>query len=223
MRILIRVHSITTGPCHKQHVTLVRVPDRVFQSLRISASTPAVAQNLSTIVNSINNGINRIISRTVSRIIQELDRHDPYCMVHSHHACSIVAYCTYRAHTMRTMGITIHWICIIIGKVVTIDVVYIPIPIIVKTITRDFPLVHPYVRSQIQMSIVHSRVDHRHHHITASRKPIPRLRRVNIRIRESACLTFVVQSPQIVKPRIIRNTNRLPHIIGLRIFDVRIP
>ena len=108
----------------------------------------------------------------------------------------------------------VHRIGITRSEIVAIDIVDVAIVVIVDIVAGDLTRVDPHIGSQIGMQMIHTTVDHRHHHVGTG-LDVPRLSRIDIRILRAATLPRIVQAPQTGEVRIIGRRRKVQFHIGL--------
>ena len=81
--------------------------------------------------------------------------------------------------------------------------------------------VHPHVRREIFVRVAHSRIQYRHYNVTRGGQHVPAFRCVDVRVRSTAVLPGVVQSPKssVQIFRIIRRQCCVHLIVWLGEFD----
>jgi hypothetical protein len=151
---------------------------------------------------------------------KNFQRHNLNLPTNAGHTDAIVSHAADCPGTMRSMVNIIHRITVIVIEIISIDVIYVTISIIIHaSLTVKFRRIGPHIGGQIRVGIVHTGINHRHHNLTTSLLDAPSFRRINIRIGRSACLAGIVHSPQLTKRRIIGNRLYAPDVVRLSIVN----
>ena len=103
---------------------------------------------------------------------------------------------------MRAVAVVVFRIRVIVGEVVTVEVVDEPVAVLIDAVhdartipARTLRRIGPHIRLQVGVSIVDTRVDHAHDHVAGARVSRPGFRSIYIGIRDSATGTCVLHAP----------------------------
>ena len=189
-------HITVAGSGHENVSRVTRIRDGVVHRLRkLFVASPTVVGNRRSCVDRIVDRIHGVTHRAGATCVQKLHRHELDVPVDPGHPDRIITNRANGACHVCSVVMVVHRVPIVIGEVVTVDIVHVSVAVIVLPVSRHLCRVDPHVGGQILVSVIHARVDHSHDCLTAARRRFPCSRRVNVGIECPSGLTHVVHSP----------------------------
>ena len=169
--------------------------DSIQQSLGKTTASPTVVGDADAIIVGIHNRVNCTRSRTATSGRKKFDPCNFGIPVNTNHTNIVITYPSNGACNMSTMTMIIHRVAIVIDKVITIDIVYITIAIIIYAIARNFAGISPHIVFQVFVGIIDAGINNTNNHIAITRSNIPGFGAINIRIWRTARLGDIVHIP----------------------------
>ena len=185
------------------------------EGLRCWSTTPTVVGKLDSHHHGIVEGPDGIRCGTAVGS-KKFQRHDLGVPIDPGNSNPVVPNRSNGSGTVGTVTVIIHRIRIVIGKVISVNVVHVAIFVIIETVTGNFAAVDPHVIAQIGMVVIHTGIKDRNDGSTCSGERIPRFWRVDIRVGHTACLARVVHAVKHWECLIIRDLGRTNNSVSFR-------
>ena len=120
---------------------------------------------------------------------------------------------------MSSVASVVHRVRIGIGRIDTIDIINVSIPIVVDTIPSDFTGVHPHVWTQVWVIVVNPRIKHGNDGLVRTNKCIPSFRQIDIGVDNTTRLSHVVIVPLLWILNVVWNASFLVDDIQFGFLD----
>ena len=218
------VAGVVGGRGHEEDPLLHVSLDGVEHGLGEPAAAPAVAGRDDVDAAALHEGhvvqapeSAHEIARATGR--QELARHETDGPVDADDADVIVPDRPDRAGHVRAVAVVVHGVGIAVDGVDPEAVVGVAVAVVVGPVAAAVGLVPEHVRREIRVRVVDAGVDDDHHHVPASGRQVPRGEGADVRARNSAVLTGIVESPQSAQARIAGSRLCPEHPVRLRVED----
>ena len=214
------VSSRITGCGNEQGI--ISCGDGVVEGLRITAATPAIVCDPHAHHGGVFHGTDRIECAARSVVAKELERHQLGTPVHAYHALAVVAGCGDCPGDMGAVRVHVHRIAVIVGEVVSVDIVDVSVAVVINVVAGDLSRVGPDVRDQIGVRVVDTGVDYTHHD-AATGLDVPGFNRIDIGIVGSTALSRIMQSPELTELRVV-GSGRIDGdcVVRLNVLEARI-
>ena len=178
--------------------------DGIVQGLRESpAESPAVVRDLRAVGDRVIQRQYRIVRVATALRVEKLQRHDLGIPVDAGDADAVVADGGDGSRHVRSVIVVVERITVVVGEVVSVDIVDEAIAVVVDSVVGNFIRIDPHVCREIDVTIIDSRVDHRHDGLAAADRRIPGFRRIDVGVDRAVGLPLIVQTPLFVKTRIV--------------------
>jgi hypothetical protein len=223
MRRQVVVGAVVARRGDEQRARLVRGRDGVEQRLVEAAAAPGVVHYLRAHVGGVEHGADGGARGARAARAQELDRHDARAPAHARDAHSVVADGRDGARHVRAVAVVVARVVVVVAEVVAVDVVYEAVAVVVDAVARDLPGIGPHIGGDVGMGVIHAGVDHRHDDARAAGLHVPRLGRVQVRVRPAPGLPDVVEAPQLGVARIVRLERHAHLVVEFDGCDLRVP
>ncbi len=194
------------GPC---------AGDGVILGLRIVVPAVAGVDDLCAVLDRVVDG--RDDRAVGDEVVADLERHDPDVPIYADHAYTVVADGSDGSGHVRAVTKQIHRIPVSVVVVVAVIVVDEAVGVVVNAVGRDLVDIDPHVVAQVRVCVVHTGVDDRNDRTVRPADPVPRLRRIDVRIGHSARQTAVVQAPHRGELRIVGYDEGRLDVVRLRV------
>ena len=197
--------DMTRGSC---------VTDGLGKQGTATTTTPAIVGKICAHANSIVQGTYSSCGGTTTIGGQKLKSHDPCVPVYTCGTYSVVSYSTNGASHMGSMALVIKGICIVVGKVVAINIICVAIAIVVDTIACDFASIAPHVCCKVLVVVVNACIDNSDDGSAGSGIDVPSFGSIDISIVGATSLGGVVKAVHGGKTGIVWNAFEHKTIVG---------
>ena len=196
------VGGVVSGRGYKQNTGVAAGLDGGVHGRAVSAASPTVVghPHVDVVDGPHHRGVvdrpNRVGDVSPTAAGEELQPHDRPGPVHADHAGAVVAGAGDGPGNVSAVAVVVHRVAVVVDEVVSVDVVDEPVAVVVDSVSGNLAGVGPDVGGQIDVIVVHARVDHSDHDVAASGGDVPGFCRVDVGVGRTAGLTRVVHPPE---------------------------